>query len=232
MARLVPLASPGLAVISLLPARLFFPANTQTLTASIPVQITANQSGTFFVDLSDPVGGTIFDGTGQCTISIYKLTIGSFEISPQDARVPAETPIQYSLSWTVPPPEVWRNLKTIDLRFRKGNQVPLWLHWDEAANTFSLCQATDDGQSICSTGALPGTPAVLETDLAQVSLANTSVVGSGPTGPNVTLNLGITFKSKAAGHLYDLEVSATDDFGNQDDFTPGTSIHVEQPLKE
>jgi hypothetical protein len=42
---------------------IIFPANTQTLTASIPVQITANQSGTFFVDLSDPVGGTIFDGT-------------------------------------------------------------------------------------------------------------------------------------------------------------------------
>ena len=203
---------------------------TTALTATIPVQVTGNQSGTFFMDLSNPVGGTIFDGTGQCTIQVYRLTIGSFAISPQNARVPAETPVNYSLSWTVPPPEVWRNLKTIDLRFRKGNQIPLWLRWDEAANTFSLCQATDDGNTVCGPGASPGTATFLETPDAEVSLANTSVIGSGPTGPSVILNLGITFKGKAAGHLYDLEVAATDDLGNQDDFTPGTSVHVQQPL--
>jgi hypothetical protein len=67
----------------------------------------------------------------------------------------------------------------------------------------------------------------LEGPLARVNLASSSAVGSGPTGHDVTLNLAIEFLGKAAGHLYDVELAATDDLGHTDDFTTATTVHVE-----
>ncbi len=200
-----------------------------SLSGTISVDVRGLGTGTFFVDLSDPVNGTISDGTGQCTISVTTLTIGTFQVVPADARVPAGSRINYSMTWTVPPSEVWRDLNTIDLRFRKGNQIPLWLRWDETANTFSVCEESNSA-IVCSAAAMPGTSTILQTPLADVYLADTSVVGTGPTGPSVALNLSIAFREKAAGHLYDLEVAATDDFGRQDDFVQATTVHVQQPL--
>lgn len=55
-----------------------------TLSANIPVRILGNGGGTFFMDLSAPVNGTIVDATGQCTISIRTLTIanGPSDLTP------------------------------------------------------------------------------------------------------------------------------------------------------
>ena len=46
-------------------------------------------------------------------------------------------------------------------------------------------------------------------------LAESSVVGSGPTGPSVTLNLDLSLKPEVAGRIYDVEAFATDDFGHE-----------------
>ena len=51
--------------------------------------ITGFGGGTFFVDLSNPANGTIADGTGRATIRIITLTIGSFDVDPDGARVSA-----------------------------------------------------------------------------------------------------------------------------------------------
>src|SRR5207247_7527470 len=62
---------------------------------------------------------------------------------------------------------------------------------------------------------------------ATVHLAETSVVGSGPKGPSVTLNLALSFKPQAAGRSYVVEVAATDDLGNQQGFAPAGSLTIE-----
>lgn len=49
-------------------------------------------------------------------------------------------------------------------------------------------------------------------------MAETRAVGSGPTGPSVTLTLSLSFKRRAPGHTYLVEVAAADDLGNRDDF--------------
>jgi Calx-beta domain len=180
---------------------------------------------TFFVDLSGPapVGVTIADATGQGTIRNAGFVTGAFDLAPDLIGVHADELVVYEVVWTVPPGEVWRDLATIDVRIR-GGKTALWIRWDEQLNMFSLCERVrgrdDDDDSdrhvSCGAGAAPGSPFVLEGERAQLHLAYTSATGSGPTGPSVTLGLGIVFTDKAEGHTWDIELGATDDFGQRD----------------
>ena len=200
-----------------------------TLSATIPVTITGFGEGTFFMDLFSPVNGTIVDGTGQATIRIITLTVGSFDVAPGNDRVtPGET-TNFQVTWIAPEGEVWRDIDTIDFRLRKGNNTALLVQWNEAANTFKVCDDSS-GSLECSDEALPGTATILESSLAELLLAESSVVGSGPTGATVTLNLAVRFKDQAAGN-YTVELGGADDFGNEDDFFTVTKIHVDNANK-
>lgn len=212
---------------------------------------------TFFVDLSAPVNATAASGgggAGRATIRDTTLSIGGFDLSPDDARVQVGEMLNYTVDWTVPAHQVWRNLKTIDFRLRGAHETLLWLRWDEASNTFSLCHkggganaghghsgdsgGGDDGNGpgahvaaskvVCSPGELPGAMAVLATPFARLHLADTVVIGSGPTGQVVTLKLALSLRGKSAGHHYRVELAATDDFGNQDRFVQASTLHVEK----
>lgn len=221
---------------------LIIPANT--LTGTINVTILGDQiqepSQTFFVDLTNPVNGTFADSVGQATIrDTTPLTTGGFDLSPDNARVQAGEIVDYAVTWIVPEGEVWRDLKTLDFRLRQGNKTALWVHWDEASNTFSVCQTVgkngkgnaDDADGgpgsdvICTPGELPGSPVVLETPFGRLHLDESSVVGSGPTGRSVTLNLAISLGPKAHGH-YRVELAAADDFGREDDFVHASDLHI------
>jgi hypothetical protein len=57
-------------------------------------------------------------------------------------------------------------------------------------------------------------------------LEYSEVIGSGPTGPSVTLNLALSFKPRAAGRVFRVEAFATDDFGNQQGFDEAGAIGV------
>lgn len=213
---------------------LTIPANTLTSTINVPIlgdQILEN-SQTFFVNLTNPVNSTIADGIGQGTIRDTTLTIGGFDLSPDDAHVQADEIVDYSVVWSVPENEVWRDLKAIDLRVGKDDKTALWVHWDEADNTFSVCEKVDDDAGdgpdegeICTAGVLPGSPEVLETPFGRLHLAKSSVVGSGPTGRSVTLNLAISLGPKAGGQ-YHVELAASDDFGRQDGFVRASELHI------
>jgi len=208
--------------------KLTIPANT--LSATIPVTIKADKlsepTETFAVDLSSPVNATIADRFGVGTIRDTVLFTGGFDLSPDSASVRAGENVNYVVVWTVPESEVWRDLKTIDFRLRKGNETPLWVQWDEAANTFSLCDGSgeEDSDVHCTAGEAPGSPTILETEFAQLDLAESSVIGSGPTGPTVTLNLAIRFK-EALGSC-NVELAASDDFGIQDAFVGASKLPV------
>ena len=207
--------------------------------------ITENDE-TFFVDLSSPVNATIADGVGQATIRDTTLSIGGFDLSPDNAVVQVDETVIYTLDWTVPVGEVWTNLKSIDFRVRDGHKIALWIRWDQAGNTFSLCRKggksgdddTDDddaraGQgpgadAVCGPGQIPGSSGLLVTPFARVDLFNSSVVGSGPGGRVVTLELALSFLKKAAGHSYIVELAAADDFGNVDRFVRASELRVEK----
>jgi hypothetical protein len=198
---------------------------------------------TFFVDLSSPTNALVAVGTGQGTIFSTGGTTGSFAISPGEATVRPGEAITYNVDWQVPPNRVWRNLKTIDLRVRSGSHVAMWVRWDEASNRFALCEADRRGHGIglgshharhgatCGNGELPGTAGALLTELAQLDLAGTAVVGSGPTGASVRITLPLTFGADAAGRPLTVELAATDDLGNQDAFVRAGELRV-QRLKE
>jgi hypothetical protein len=199
---------------------LTIPANAPSGTISVP--ITGLGGGTFFVDLSSPVNGTLVNSSAQATIKIINLTIGSFAVDPDGARVSIGDRVDYASTWTVPADQVWRSLDTIDFRLRSGNHVALWVRWNEAGNTFRLCESND----FCGPAVTAGSAEVLETSHVRLYLADTRVVGSGPTGQSVTLHLSLEFLDETAGHMYRVELAATDDLGRVDQFEEATTVHV------
>jgi hypothetical protein len=217
-----------------------------TTSASISVSINSGISNepdeNFFVDLSAPVNASIAVGSGRGTIRDTTLRTGGFDLSPDDLQVSRGEKFIYTLDWTVPPNEVWRNLASIDLRLRGAHDTALWVRWDEASNLFHLCSKTSAASAAaagdvdlpqqsatCGPGALPGSGDVLATPYALLHMADTSVKGSGPQGQSVTLTLGITLIGKTAGHDYKVELAAADDFGNEDRFERAGDLSVRKP---
>jgi hypothetical protein len=216
------------------------PSGTISVTICGDNFIEPNES--FFVDLSNPVNAAIIDGTGQATIRNSDIVrTGEFALSPGEAQVLAGEKVIYTVDWIVPDGRVWRDLELIDFRVR-GGRTALWVRWEEAGNTFRLCQkgggsprhdGDDDSfkgapRLRCGPRATPGSAVVLETPLARLHLDGTSVVGSGPTGRSVTLRMTLSFERKAAGHRYGVELAAADDFGNRDDFFRLGTVSVQR----
>jgi len=209
-----------------------------TLSTTIPVTIRGDgiqePTETFFVDLSSPTNATIRDGTGQATILDTTITIGSFDVSPDDAFVANGDAVAFDVVWTVPDGQVWRDLQSLDFRIGEGNPV-LWVRWDEHSNTFSLCEqgGNEDGANVrgppvhCGAGAAPGSAAPLVTSSSQLILADTTVVGSGPTGQSVALHLVVRFGPEIKSRSYPIELAGANDFGNVDKFVRATMVTVE-----
>ena len=211
------------------------PANS--LSAQIPVLIRGDgiqePDENFFMDLSSPspAGVTILNGTGQATIHDTTLTLGAFDVSPDDASVENGDTVAFDVVWTVPDGRNWHDLNTIDIRIGEGQPV-LWVRWDEASNTFSLCSkggsSSAGGTPVhCGPGQAPGSEASLVTPSAWLSLADTTVTGSGPNGPSVALHLVVGFGPDIKSHTYPVELAVTDDFGNSDKFVRATTVTVE-----
>jgi hypothetical protein len=229
--------------------RLTIPAGT--MRSVIPVTLLGDlvlePNETFVVALSNPLEA-IFGGLserGVCTIRDALLGTGAFDFSPDKSRVPSEQPQLFTVVWTVPEGEVWRDLKTIDLRLRDGHGAALWVRWDQSANTFALAEPRgkrhdhrrhghrhhddDDCEDavVFGPGYLPGTDQLLATRWASLDLLGSSVTGSGADGATVTLQLAITFPRKSAGHAYRVELAASDDLGHDDAFTNAGTIFVQ-----
>lgn len=230
------------------------------VTAEIRVPIcadgrtTAERDQRFFVVLTGASGNTggLADGRGEVTIVANgPPAVGTFQISPDRARIPVDQVQLYRVTWTLPVGRVWRDLNTIGLRIRDDERTALWVQWNELDDTFRLCRQSketkphgaagrgeddDDDQAAllsgvprngCGHGALAGSPTVLETGSARLHMASTRAQGSGPAGREVTLSLAISFKQRAVG-VHDIELSASDDFGASDAFTRATSVRVQR----
>lgn len=207
---------------------LTIPAGGLTGTIAVPVcgDFTSENTETFFVDLTLPIGefdATIADGTGQGTIQnddiVFDFGIASVA-TPNSVQVHDHVLVDFG--WLLPPPTHWRQLQSLDLRLRNGSDIALWVRWDEATNEFRLFN-TSSGRF--GPPGLPGDPNVLASRGAKLHLDSTQAIGSGLTGSSVTLLLDLSFQPSAAG-TYVVEVAAVDDTGHRDDFAPVGTLTV------
>jgi len=178
----------------------------------------------FLVRLSSPTNAVVTDfqfGAGKCTILNDDPFIGVTEGIPPEALVKVGERFTYGIQWTHP--VRWRLLDTVDIRIIDDEDSVLNVRFDEAANTFTLFNPVN-GKFLHPDA--PGSRTHFETDAAVMYLENSQVLGSGPTGPSVLLNLNLSFKPKAAGRVFRVEAFATDDDGNQQGFDEAGIIGV------
>jgi len=220
---------------------LVFPPNT--LSQSINVAVLRDgirePDETFYVQLLDHDGAGVLEYNGFCTIHDFSLPpiSGSFSLSPDNAQAQIGVPLTYTVVWTVPDGQVWRDLNTIDLRFENGAHTPFSVRWNQSDNTFSVCEqgakgfgsnkVNGSGPGVhCSPPVPLASGEILETGLASIDLFHSNVTGSGPTGRDVTLNLEVTFKQPAAEKTYDVRLAASNDLGNQDSPVQASRVTV------
>jgi hypothetical protein len=154
---------------------------------------------------------------GSCPRSKFRLgcfNVGTVNLTPYDAIVAANEKLDYSFTWTVPAPLTWRDLQTVDLRFRDEQDVILLLRFDAASQTFSVF---NEASGRFERGFAAGSPNRLQTTAATVHLADSSVVGSGPTGQSLLLHLSLSFNPHMAGRSFLVEAAASDNLGNEQD---------------
>jgi VCBS repeat-containing protein len=155
------------------------------------------------------------------TILNDDINIGVAEGVPPTETVQVGEQIDYGVKWTHP--EGWQLLNTIDIRISDPEGPVLTVRFDQTSNTFGLVDPADlkEGRT-----AAPGSNHRFETSAVTMYLKDSQVIGSGPTGPSVLLNLSLSFKPKAAGRVFSVEALATDDFGNKQGFDPAGTITV------
>jgi hypothetical protein len=167
------------------------------------------------------VGTGVGPATNRCgtlagvATRTYSLgpAVGAGEGSPFEASVHVGEETTYSAEWTVPQPDSWHSLDNLQVRLvdvDDDNEI-LLIRFDEASNSFSRFHPHLGrfGPSV-----RPGSHARFESPDVALLLRNTEVIGTGPTGPSVTLNLALEFKPGAAGHTFVVEMRAADDSGN------------------
>jgi len=112
-------------------------------------------------------------------------------------------------------PDGWHDIATIDFKIAKsdaqgnGVPIPLWVQFNENAN---LIRFYDSDSQTWQQGE-PGTNVVLSSRFADLHLAQTSVLGSGPTGSSVQITWSIVFKDAAIMNNYKQYLKITDDGG-------------------
>jgi len=204
---------------------------TQTISLPICGAFASEPNETFFIALASPDNATLGSSTTGpsapgvtiCSILNDDVVGGSFAIDPLDATADVHEDVGMAFTWTVPTPLNWHDIQFLNLRIREDDETVIYVHWDEYSNLFSLF---DEATGRFSREYDPGSDYRLETSQALLDLSRTSVVGSGPTGPSVTLNLGLSFKPQAAGHDYLVEVAGGNDLGDTSDFAQAGTLTV------
>jgi hypothetical protein len=147
---------------------------------------------------------------------------GSFGLTPRRATVRAgQVLFGYEVRWTVPRPNNWHDLRTIDLRVCSRGAL-VWIRWRELTNTLSLLNAR--GRVIARGPA--SVTRTLRSSTALLFLRVSSPTGNGETGRRVRLHLGLRFRRRMAGRVCGVQLAATDDLGNRDPFERAGRIRI------
>lgn len=146
---------------------------------------------------------------------------GSFGLTPKRGAARPGRLFSYEVRWTVPRPNNWHDLRTIDLRTCRRGAVA-WIRWTELTNTLSLLSSRG---RVIATGAV-GASRVLRSPTVLLSLADSSTTGNGATGRKVTLDLGLRFRPRTRGRVCGVQLAARDDLGNRDPFERAGRLRV------
>jgi hypothetical protein len=182
--------------------------------------LTSRDVRSLAIDSSTPP--VLYAGTIAGVYAITFPAVGTFDLTPVQAEVAVKERLKYELTWTVPSGS-WQTLNALLVRVIDDTGTILQVLWNQQTNTFSLYNfsAGKYGPAF-----VPGSPNKLESDSATLYLADSAVKGAGPDLPAVTLTLNLSFKNRAAGRLYEVEVAASDDLGNTSNFVSAGILTV------
>lgn len=167
------------------------------------------------------------DGLARCDIGAIEIgAVGAARLDPENATVRKGRAFNLSYLWRVPRGEVWRDIQTLDLRVREHGKVVFWVRWSESDDTFQLI----DPRTRQARGSIfpAGSDYVLDTKDVSLDLRDTSSVGSGPTGQEVTLHLALFFEHRGwRDEPFQLDVTATNDAGETQPFAVLGAVAVD-----
>lgn len=199
---------------------------SQTFSVTVINDTRVEPNETFFATLTSPFNAVIAKPKGTDTIIDNDGAVGTTALVPPESSVPAGVRTSLTLTWTHP--VSWRDLDTVDLRLEDGDQVVLWVRFDQAQNTFSLCSTNDE----CGSGVAPETNQELRATSATLFLQGSHVQGSGPTGPSVDLTYAFSVDPTLAGRTLRIEAAATDDSGDSQDFLEVGTLTVNAAMPQ
>jgi hypothetical protein len=171
------------------------------------------------------LGNLGFGGLENIVSRTYALgpAVGDAECVPFATNAAINDLATVSLRWTVPGNASWHSLDAVEFRLIDDAGEILHARWEEASNAFFFFDA-DTGRYVGPD--LPGSNARFERPEVAMLLSNTQVIGSGPLGPSVALNLGLRFKPQAAGRTFQVEARAGDKSGSAQGWVPAGTISV------
>jgi hypothetical protein len=167
-------------------------------------------------------GHIVLEPPGPYTAFTPKKT-GKGKFKPKHSETAIGQHRTLSIDWTVPKPSNWHDLETIELRVCEGANGVLSLRWDELTNQVTLLDPKS-GRRLDS-GTL-GDVAFLNSHTAKLFLNPSSATAAGPAARKVTLKLVVAFKATTRGSECEVELAASDDFGNSDKFKRAGSLAV------
>jgi uncharacterized repeat protein (TIGR01451 family) len=200
------------------------PRTTATVTLTVNVLVAAPSVLVNTAQASSNAqDATPANNTAQAAVKV--VSVGTFVLTPGHTNVVAGDHARLALEWMIPGPS-WRDLKTLDLRVRDHKGTVLLVRLTEGT---SIRLALADAHGRFGPGKEPGSHAVLSNTTATVYLKNTSVTADGTNDSSVTLTLDVSFERRTAGRSYVVEVRASDDLGNVQDWMKAGTLTVHAP---
>jgi hypothetical protein len=161
--------------------------------------------------------------SNRTDLDLRQPSVGEFTLEPVQSTARVGDEISYNLTYTITEGRSWRDLSTVQLRFRDPQGTILWVAFNPAKGTFNLIHPETGGSG---PDFAPGRPNRLETSAATVYLADTSFTPNVPDPSSVTLVLGLSFKPTAANRTYQIEVIAKDALGNSQGPEPAGTLSI------
>ncbi|MDI1243114.1 MAG: tandem-95 repeat protein [bacterium] len=193
------------------------------ITISVLGEQLFEQNETFRLNLSNAVGATLRNSFGIGTIINDDIQVGIASMAPTELTVDVGEPFSIDLTWVHP--ERWRLLDEIEFRIVDDEVTAMWVKFEENGTTLPFRQYNVNSRNY-GDPVLPGTAIIFDTNLAKMFVADSLVLGSGPTGPRATVRPSLSFKPKAAGRVFRVELFVRDDLGNLQGFDQVGTIAV------
>jgi hypothetical protein len=157
------------------------------------------------------------DGTDRCDIGAFEVgEVGIGVLEPHKGNSDPGELVVFDLAWDSP--TRWRDLTTLDLRFKRKKETLLWLRFTEGLPNSTISLLDEEGNVVDSGNV--GEARKLKNKFGSVDLAQSGFTASGPDDPHVVVHYAVKFRARAEGKLR-VQMLATDDFGNEQGPEPG-----------